>query len=230
MDLIIVKDGISASIESKDNEREELYSLKEVIIKVTYFTTYGFACSDECTQKLFWCFKLILIWFLSEQEVNTDEFILDILLKFFFNFGDYYLFFVEVSHFFCQLSVINYLLNFFCWFSLLIFYVFFVFLVVNSTWRLWRVGFCVFVFLSLWSVVFRKWNDNRHWRGFMKSVSPGIWLAKKKKCLVMAKKLLKPFHFFINEIVVDVFMLGNAIRMSYSVILKLSSRQSHFQS
>lgn len=129
----------------------------------------------------------------------------------------------------------NYLLSitsltFFCWFSLLIFYVFFVFLVVNSTWRLWRVGFCVFVFLSLWSVVFRKWNDNRHWRGFMKSVSPGIWLAKKKKCLVMAKKLLKPFHFFINEIVVDVFMLGNAIRMSYSVILKLSSRQSHFQS
>ena len=113
MDLIIVKDGISASIESKDNEREELYSLKEVIIKVTYFTTYGFACSDECTQKLFWCFKLILIWFLSEQEVNTDEFILDILLKFFFNFGDYYLFFVEVSRFFCQLSIINYLLNFF---------------------------------------------------------------------------------------------------------------------
>ena len=37
----------------------------------------------------------------------------------------------------------------------------------------------------------------------------------------MAKKLLKPFHFFINEIVVDVFVLGNAIRMSYSVILKI---------
>lgn len=83
MDLIIVKDGISASIEGKANEREELYSLKEVIIKVTYFTTYDFACSDECTQKLFWCFKLILIWFLSEQEVNTDEFIMVILLKFF---------------------------------------------------------------------------------------------------------------------------------------------------
>lgn len=132
MDLIIVKDGISASIESKDNEREELYSLKEVIIKVTYFTTYGFACSDECTQKLFWCFKLILIWFLSEQEVNTDEFILDILLKFFLTLVIIICFSLRLAVFFANylLSVTS--LTFFCWFSLLIFYVFFVFLNISG--------------------------------------------------------------------------------------------------
>lgn len=36
MVLIIVKDDISASIGSKDNEQEELYSLKEVIVKVRH--------------------------------------------------------------------------------------------------------------------------------------------------------------------------------------------------
>lgn len=132
MDLIIVKDGISASIESKDNEREELYSLKEVIIKVTYFTTYGFACSDECTQKLFWCFKLILIWFLSEQEVNTDEFILDILLKFFLTLVIIICFSLRLAIFFANYLLSITSLTFFCWFSLLIFYVFFVFLNISG--------------------------------------------------------------------------------------------------